>query len=406
MITCSHPKSFSLPYLRRRGCEILAERLTLQLAALSEQRRLSDQLQKQRLRNDLTRQMDAADNIAEALVAGDVTVLDFLAADGASVRVDSRHASAGTTPTHEAVEAMVALWRSTTKENILTSAAFSTDRPDLAALVPGMEGIVLVDLGAEGDYLAWFRPEVLTTVNWMGDPAPTNRDTPLSPRNSFRMWSQSVAGQSVAWGPVTEAEAGELGRDIDTVLLRRVQARLAHQGLHDELTGLPNRRMLTRRLFQVLARRADGVPASLLFIDLDHFKFVNDTHGHDVGDALIVEAAGRISGSTRKTDMICRFGGDEFLVLCEDTDASTAEGVAERIVAAFREPVSVDGLELHITVSVGITTAKEHHQPADLIREADTAMYLSKNEGRNRSSWFTGDLLDQARNYLNTTSGA
>lgn len=398
MITCSHPEPLYLPYLWRRGCEIMAQRLTLQLGALTEQRRLSDQLQKQRLRSDLIRQMEAADNVAEALITGDATILDLLTADGASVRVDGRHATAGTTPPNEDMEAMIALWHGAGGEHLLASESLSTDRPDLAALAPGMEGIVLVELGTEGDYLAWFRHEVLTSVNWLGDPAPSNRDTPLSPRNSFRMWSQSVAGHAEAWDPVAVAEAGELGRDTDTVLLRRVQARLAHQGLHDDLTGLPNRRLLTERLVQVLTCRAHGVPASLLFIDLDHFKFVNDTHGHDIGDALIVEAAERISRATQKTDTICRFGGDEFLVLCEDTDASTAESIAERIVEAFRTPVRVNGLELRITVSVGITVAQEHHQPADLLREADTAMYLSKNDGRNRSSWFTDQLRDQARN--------
>ncbi len=405
MITCSHPEPLYLPYLWRRACELLAQRLTLQLGALTERRRLLDQLQKQRLRSHLIQQIEAADNVAEALVTGDATILDLLAADGVSLRIDGTRAVAGRTPPGEVVEALVALWRGTGKEYLLVSESLSTDRPDLAALVPGTEGIVLMELGTKGDYLAWFREEVLKSVNWLGDPASTNRDTPLSPRNSFRMWSQSVAGRAKAWEPVAVAEAGELGRDIDTVLLRRVQARLAHQGLHDALTGLPNRRLLTERLGQVLTCRANGIPASLLFIDLDRFKFVNDSYGHDVGDALIVEAAQRIARSTRETDTVGRFGGDEFLVLCQNTDADTAESIAERIVEAFREPVRIEGIALRITVSVGITLAQEHHRPADLLREADTAMYLSKNEGRNRSSWFTDQLRDQAKNRLHIESG-
>ncbi len=402
MITCSHRKPFYLPYIWRRLCEILAQRLTFQLGALTEKRRLSDQLQKQRLRSSLIQQMLTADNVAEALVSEDANVLDLLAADGATARIDGTRASAGQTPPEEKIAAMVTLWRSTAQDHQLVSESLSTDRPDLAELVPGMEGIVLLDLGAGGDYLVWFRNEVVKSVNWLGEQSLTNRNTPLSPRNSFRTWSQSVAGQAEPWDPMAVAEASELRRDIDTVLLRRAQARLAHQGLHDALTGLPNRRLLTERLGQALERRAHGVPTSVLFIDLDRFKLINDSFGHDVGDALIVEAAERISSATRGTDTICRFGGDEFLVLCENTDAPTAESVAQRIVEAFREPVRIDGLELRITVSLGITAAQTHHQPADLLREADSAMYLSKNEGRNRSSWFTDRLRDQARERLHT----
>jgi diguanylate cyclase (GGDEF)-like protein len=402
MITCSHREPLYLPYIGRRVCEILAQRLTFQISTVTERRRLSDQLKKQRLRSSLIQQMVAADNVAVALVSGEANVLDLLAADGATARIDGMQASAGQTPPAGNVEAMVSLWRSTAQDRELVTESLSTDRPDLAAFVPGAEGLVLLDLGSGGDYLVWFREEVLKSVKWLGEQSLANRDTPLSPRNSFRTWSQSVAGQAEPWDAVAVAEARELRRDIDTVLLRRVQARLAHQGLHDALTGLPNRRLLTERLGRALERRAHGVPASVLFIDLDRFKLVNDSFGHEVGDALIIEAAERISRSTRGSDTICRFGGDEFLVLCENTDAGTAESIAGRIVEAFREPVRIDGFELRITVSVGITAAQEHHRPADLLREADSAMYLSKNEGRNRSSWFTDQLRDQASNRLHS----
>ena len=402
MITCSHREPLYLPFTRRLVCEILAQRITYQLGAVNDKRRLSDQSQKQRLRSRLIQQMVTADGVAEALISGAPNVLDLLAADGAAARIDGLHASVGQTPPEENVETLVKLWRSTAQDHQLVSDSLSTDRPDLAELLPGTAGLVLLDLGAEGDYLLWFRNEVLKSVNWLGDQSPANRDTPLSPRNSFRMWSQSVSGQAESWDPVEVAEAGELRRDIDAALLRRLQARLAHQGMHDALTGLPNRRLLTERLAQALEHRAHGVPASVLFIDLDRFKAVNDSFGHEVGDALIVEAAERISRVTRSGDTLCRFGGDEFLVLCGNTDAGTAEKVAERLIAAFREPFHIDGLELHITVSVGITVAQRHHRPADLLREADSAMYVSKNTGRNRSSWFTDQLRDQATDPLHT----
>ena len=402
MITCSHREPLYLPYIRRRVCELLAQQITMQLGAVTERFRLSDQLQKQRLRSGLIQRVLPADNLAEALVSGTTSVLDLLPADGAMARIDGTRAHCGQTPPGADVEAMVELWRRTAQDNQLVSESISTDRPDLAELLPGSAGLVLLDLGA-GDYLVWFRNEVLKSVKWLGDQSLANRNTPLSPRNSFRMWSQSVTGQSEPWDPTAVAEAVELRRDIDTVRLHRSQARLAHEGLHDSLTGLPNRRLLMERLGQALERRrAVGVPAAVLFIDLDQFKLVNDSYGHEVGDAVIVEAAKRITRMTRGSDTICRFGGDEFLVLCENADAGTAESIAGRIVEAFREPVRLGGLELLITVSVGITVAQRHHSTADLLREADSAMYLSKNEGRNRSSWFTDQLRDQARDRLHS----
>lgn len=402
MITCSHRDPLYLPFTWRLVCEILAQRITYQLGAVTDRHRLSNQSQKQHLRSRLIQQMVTADSVAEALISGAPHVLELLAADGAVTRIEGVYAASGQAPPEENVEAMVKLWRSTAQDHQLVSEALSIDRPDLAELLPGTAGLILLDLGDGGDYLLWFRHEVLKSVNWLGDQSAANRNMPLSPRNSFQMWSQSVSGQSKPWDPVEVSEAGELRRDIDTALLRRLQARLAHQGMHDALTGLPNRRLLTERLERALERRAYGIPASVLFIDLDRFKVVNDSFGHDVGDALIVEAAERISRVTRGGDTVCRFGGDEFLILCENTDAATAENIAERLIAIFREPIRVDGLELHITVSVGITAAQRHHRPADLIREADSAMYVSKNGGRNRISLFTDQLRDQAADRPNT----
>ena len=122
---------------------------------------------------------------------------------------------------------------------------------------------------------------------------------------------------------------------------KRFEAQLAHQVLHDALTGLPNRLMLTDRLEQALARvrRGDRM-FGVLFVDLDRFKSVNDTLGHTVGDQLLVEAAARIQTAVRETDTVARLGGDEFVVLCEDIDGvHHATDLAERIIAALAASV-------------------------------------------------------------------
>jgi len=403
MISCNHGASRHVPYLMRRSCEVLAQQLTLQIHAMGENRRLTRQLQLQQVRAHLVEQMISNEDVAAGLVTGDFTVLDLVDADGATVRLDERITSIGHAPAPHQIEAAIALLGATdTAGALLVTDALSTDRPDLAELLPTVAGLVVVAFGLDGDYLAWFRREVAQTVDWLGDQSPDNRVTPLSPRDSFRLWKQSVSGRSLPWSDLEVVQAGELRRDVDNVLLRGAEARLAHLGLHDALTGLPNRRLLVDRLEHALRRHARGVPVALLFIDLDRFKLVNDSFGHDVGDQLIVSAASRMTAVARGTDTVARLGGDEFVVLCEDTDSAAAAQLAQRIVNAFQAPVTVDGRELRVTASVGITTAQEHHRPADLLREADTAMYLAKDQGRNRSSRFEAGMRYQALHRLDT----
>jgi diguanylate cyclase (GGDEF)-like protein len=405
MISCNHREPRAVSYLVRRACDILAQQVVLQSEAMEQTARLTRELDLQQHRARLVEQMTSKDDVAAGLVTGDLTVLDVVSADGVTVRLDGRLTSVGHAPADDDMEAAVALLTVTGACNgdgsgALVSDALSTDMPEIAALLPAVAGLVVVPFGGDGDYLAWFRREVVQTVDWLGDQAPDNRATPLSPRNSFHLWRQSVSGRSLPWDETEVQQAAELRRDVDNVLLRRAEARLAHLGLHDALTGLPNRRLLMDRLEHALSRHARGVPVALLFVDLDRFKLVNDSFGHDVGDQLIIDAAGRMTAVTRATDTVARLGGDEFVVLCEDTDITAATQLANRIVTAFQAPVQVDDLEVHITASVGITTAQEHHRPADLLREADSAMYLSKDEGRNRSSRFEAGLRYQALRRL------
>jgi diguanylate cyclase (GGDEF)-like protein len=161
-------------------------------------------------------------------------------------------------------------------------------------------------------------------------------------------------------------------------------ARFLHSATHDPLTGLPNRALLQQRLDHAAARahRSRGT-AAILFVDLDRFKDINDSHGHGVGDQLLIAASDRLSRLIRPGDTLARVSGDEFVFLCEDLIAADeAERLAQRITAAFRAPFTLDTLELQITASVGLAFAGTASEMTDqLVVDADLAMYEAKRAG-------------------------
>ena len=173
------------------------------------------------------------------------------------------------------------------------------------------------------------------------------------------------------------------GRDISERIA--LQQQLELQATHDPLTGLPNRAMLFDRIHR--ASQGLGVGTNrhlaLLFIDLDHFKNINDSLGHSVGDQLLCAIARRVRTVVRPSDLVGRFGGDEFVVLCEDLeDDEAATAVAGRIEMTLEAPFRVDGHDIHVGVSIGIALADETHDAEAVLRDADTAMYRAKSGGR------------------------
>jgi diguanylate cyclase (GGDEF)-like protein/PAS domain S-box-containing protein len=168
---------------------------------------------------------------------------------------------------------------------------------------------------------------------------------------------------------------------------KHFEQELAYQAFYDQLTGLPNRALFVDRLRHALARAARrNDRLAVLFFDLDRFKVINDSLGHQAGDELLAAAARRLTGILRSSDTLARFGGDEFTVLVEDlTHSSGATGIADRIIETLRQPFTLAGHEVVVSASIGIViSTPAHTEPADLLREADIALYQAKGSGRAR----------------------
>ncbi len=158
----------------------------------------------------------------------------------------------------------------------------------------------------------------------------------------------------------------------------RLLEQLDHTATHDALTDLPNRVLFHKRLKSALTAPGDR-PVSVALIDLDDFKEVNDTLGHEVGDLLLIAVADRLRGCLRQEDTVARLGGDEFVVVLDGADPAAADLAAERMMAALHEPVRADGHELPIRASIGIADGRSEQEPSVLLRHADIAMYAAKN---------------------------
>ena len=176
-------------------------------------------------------------------------------------------------------------------------------------------------------------------------------------------------------------------------------AQMSYMAEHDFLTGLPNRSLLTDRLAQAIAlAKRHGKKVALMYLDLDHFKQINDSLGHDVGDKLLQKVAKRLLACVRFSDTVSRQGGDEFVVLlAEVEEVQDATLSAEKLIKAIADPYIIDGHRLHVTLSIGISLYPDDGKDIEVvIRNADTAMYQAKRSGRNNYKLFTPDMNDRA----------
>jgi diguanylate cyclase (GGDEF)-like protein/PAS domain S-box-containing protein len=219
----------------------------------------------------------------------------------------------------------------------------------------------------------------------------------------------------VIWGKLTISsiqEIQEADRQLQLVVgmvediteRKRMEEQLLHDAFHESLTGLPNRALFMERLRQALARTTQdkNYLFAVLFLDLDRFKVVNDSLGHMVGDRLLVAIARRLEASLRSTDTVARLGGDEFAILLDEIErVNDAIAVAEHIQQALKLPFNLNGYEVFTTTSIGIAlSATGYERPEDILRDADTAMYRAKEQGRVCHAVFDTAMYERAVTLL------
>ncbi len=268
-----------------------------------------------------------------------------------------------------------------------------------------------------GDLLVRVGGNYFAMVLDMKDDA-TNR-TLISTLNELsrgeRRWVSSdyalPYSDGVIWFHLQASRVGESGRIVvtHTDVTSRVRAERASswRARHDHLTNLPNRAYL-HELIDAELQRPEGPPVAVLFLDVDGFKAVNDSLGHDVGDQLLRELAGRLTDGTRAEDTVGRLGGDEFVVLCRDCDVDGAEMLAQRFQSTFDQPFELGGHAVRLSASIGIAAVGRSGGPSvrstDLVRDADLAMYAAKAAGRNRVRHFSPDLRSAAQQRMQLAS--
>ncbi len=253
------------------------------------------------------------------------------------------------------------------------------------------------------------RPEVVREVRWGGEPVKDVVPSPdgrvrLEPRHSFAVWQESVRGRSDPWLPGDAEALQQLLQILSEVnklqVNRKMQETLHWRAHHDHLTGLYNRRAMED---EVSRRLKDGqYDTALMLLDLDHFKRINDSYGHETGDLVLQQLSSRLKAVMRERDVLARLGGDEFMLLLQipHPNAATALTFAERAHQAVAAPFEVKGQQFRLGISVGIAIPPAHGRTvSELLRHADLALYQAKSLGRSRSVVFELAMASDQRDY-------
>jgi diguanylate cyclase (GGDEF)-like protein len=419
LIACHHHQPRTPPLQLRDGMrqlsELLAEIANMRIEALSRLEAVQHRLVLDHLLNEFHQAVIQEGDIPNVLEQWLPRLLPAFNANTMGVQIGTLAWVGGPGrrqgATHQILDEVAARLDSRNPgPNVVMRDDLLTSKQHALDYLPEAAGLLLAQRHDEDTIFCFVtREEVVRQVRWGGEPRKETVQLPdgrvrLEPRRSFAMWQEQVRGHSEPWLE-TDAEALQnllriLGEVNRLQANRKMQETLHWRAHHDHLTGLYNRRAMED---EVSRRLDDGhYDTALMLLDLDHFKKINDTYGHETGDLVLQQLSLRLKAVMREFDLLARLGGDEFMLLLQipRPNAATALTFAERLHQSVSAPFDIKGQQFRLGISVGIAIPPGHGRTvSELLRHADLALYQAKAQGRCRSVVFELAMAASQRDH-------
>jgi len=406
LVACHGAGPHRLDQPTRSVCELMAQTFAAQVTLRIENLALQSRLTSRRKLEEHIERVEASESPAQAGGSFLAELLELLAADGLVSSVNGCIAYRGDCVTEELLRPVIAKFHTITVRGIASSNVLAALDPGAASYADQASGALYMGFPeGTGDYLLLLRREVVKTLVWAGNPdkeARLDEQGRVRPRASFAAWRETVRGHSVPWSELDLENASFLREQLIRLRasesLRKSEEHVRHLANYDALTGLLNRHAIHVKLEQCVKQaEADDSQLAVLFIDLDHFKPVNDRHGHAAGDQILKITAKRMQHQVRSQDCVGRLGGDEFIIILPGLDLETdVLKVVARILRTVEEPIEIeDGTRLNVTASIGLSRYPIDGVSSEvLIRRSDITMYRVKSSGGNAFDLFRRDGLE------------
>lgn len=421
LIACHHHQPRTPPDQVREGlrqvCELVAEIANMRIEALSRLEAARERLAQDRLLNRFHQELILNGDIGGVLDAWLPELLPAFHASQLGVQIGALAYVGGEAGRHGCAQQVLdevagRLDHQNSSPHVLMWDDLLTSSKRSLTFLPEVAGLLLAQRQEQEMIFCFMtRREVVQQVRWGGEPfkdvvSLPNGRVRLEPRRSFAVWQQSVQGHSVPWSQMDVDALQNLLQILSEVnklhVNRKLQETLHWRAHHDHLTGLYNRRAMEDEVSKRL--EADQYDSALMLLDLDHFKKINDTYGHETGDQVLQQLSLRLKAVMREFDLLARMGGDEFMLLLQipNPDPPTALAFAERLHRAVATPFDIAGQQFRLAISVGVAIPPGHGRTvSELLRHADLALYQAKSLGRSRSVVFELAMAaDQLDYYL------
>jgi two-component system, chemotaxis family, sensor kinase Cph1 len=409
MMACHSAVPHRLDHSTRSVCELIVQIFASQVALRIDNSALQSRLTSRRTLEKYMADIEASESIAQAESLQIPQLLDLLNADEMVSRIDGLVSFHGATMDEELLLPVIAKLQSISARGIASSNRLSMLDSSAASYADKASGALYIGLTeGTGDYLLLLRRELVETIKWAGNPDKTvsvDEQGRLRPRTSFAAWKETVRGRSQPWSELELENASLLREQLlrlrEAQKLHKSEEHVRYLANYDALTGLLNRHSINLRLEECVQKAtADHSSLAVLFIDLDHFKPVNDRYGHAAGDKILKITANRMQHKVRPEDILGRLGGDEFIVILPGLKLETdALKVVARILRAVEKPIEIgNGVRASVTASIGLSRFPVDGSSSEaLISRSDMAMYRVKGSGGNAFELCRADDIKHSR---------